>query len=157
MVLLNPEFERAFVSYLDASNKNNKTTKKYLEFYHKFSNVQAEITQESVDKFLKYNNYPSARAMISNLKKAVVRWDFPQEIKDSILRIDIPKYSKKQKKKPKFMTYENLVKLITQMGGNSYIDERNRLTILTQWWAGLRIEEVLGLNVDDLLIDQFDK
>ena len=115
MVLLNPEFERAFVSYLDASNKNNKTTKKYLEFYHKFSNVQAEITQESVDKFLKYNNYPSARAMISNLKKAVVRWDFPQEIKDSILRIDIPKYSKKQKKKPKFMFHLRVAIIVVKL------------------------------------------
>jgi len=157
-IFLNKEVEKALVSYLDAKDLDPKTKSKYLEFFHKFSNVHGELNQETIDQFLKFNNSSPARAMLRNLITAIGRWDFPQEMLGALARLDIPKRTgRKEKKAPLFLTFKELEYLISRMVGDSIIDERNRLCILTQWWGGLRISEVLGISLNDLELENYDK
>lgn len=155
-IFLNSDFENALISYLDAKGLDVKSKKKYLEFFNKFRNVQGELNQENVDEFLKHNNSSPARAMMQHLLRSIKRWDFPKEIKGSCAMLDIPsRTGKKEKKKPLMMSFVELERLIENMKGNSITEERNRLCILTQWWGGLRVSEVLGISIEDLGLDNF--
>ena len=158
MIFLNQEVEKALVSFLDANNLDEKTKSKYLEFYHKFSNVHGELNQKTLDEFLKYNNNSPARAMLRHLINAIGRWDFPQEILGLVVKMDIPKRTgRREKKDPLHLDFKELEYLIEHMTGDSIIDERNRLAILTQWWGGIRVAELLGINYKDLEIENYDK
>lgn len=156
-IFLNLKVETALRSYLNTKGLDKTTMNKYYEFFKKFSNVHVELNQQTLDEFLKYNNFPSARAMVRHLISAIVRWDFPQEMKDITYRLDIPKISgQRRKKQPAVMALKELEYLIERMKGDSFIDERNRLTILTQWWGGLRISEVLNISYDDLEVNKYN-
>lgn len=158
MIFLNSEVEKALTSYLNAKGLDEKTKSKYLEFYHKMANVHAELTQENLDSFLKYNNNSPARAMLKHLLVAITRWNFPLEIVGYVSRLDIPKRTgKKEKKNPLHLDYKELEYLINHMNGDSIIDERNRLSILVQWWGGLRITELLGITLEDLEAKNYNK
>ena len=157
-IFLNAEVEKALLSYLDAQGLDPKSKDKYLEFFHKFANVQGELNQENLDAFLKYNNNPPARAMLKHLLKAIGRWNFPVEVLGFVAKLDIPKRTgKKEKKDPLVLNFKELTYLIEHMKGNSITNERDRLAILTQWWAGLRITELIGIAYKDLEIDNYDK
>ena len=56
-IFLNLDIEKALTSYLGAKGLDEKTKSKYMEFYHKFANIHGELNQETLDEFLKYNNY----------------------------------------------------------------------------------------------------
>lgn len=158
MIFLNKDIEKALTSYLGAKGLDEKTQSKYLEFYHKFANVHGQLTQETLDEFLKYNDYNSSRAMVRHLLDAIKRWEFPMEMKEVVIRLDIPKSTgKKEKKEPLHLDFKELEYLINHMNGNSWTDERNRLSILTQWWGGLRVTELLGIGLPDLETDKYDK
>jgi len=157
-IFLNAEVEKALQSYLDAQALDPKSKDKYLEFFHKFANVQGELNQENLDTFLKHNNNPPARAMLNHLLRAISRWDFPQEIIGSVSKLDIPKRTgKKEKKIPLVLNYKELTYLIEHMKGDSITNERDRLAILTQWWGGLRITELVNISLKDLGIEKYDK
>jgi len=156
-IFLNSEVEKALRSYLDAKALDHKSKDLYLEFFHKFANVQGELNQENLDTFLKYNNNPPARAMLNHLIRAIGRWDFPQEIMGSVSKLDIPRRTgKKEKKIPLILNYKELTYLTEHMKGDSITDERNRLSILTQWWGGLRITELVNISLEDLGIKNYD-
>lgn len=158
MIFLNKDVEKALTSYLDAKGLDSKSKNKYLEFYHKFANVHGELNQETLDSFLKYNNNSPARAMLRHLLTAIARWDFPIEMVGSVGKLDIPRSTgKKEKKEPLHMDFKELEYLINHMTGDSWTDERNRLIILTQWWGGLRITELLSISLSDLEINNYDK
>lgn len=157
-IFLNLDVEKALRSYLDAKGLDEKTKRKYWEFFRKYRNVHGELNQANLDEFLKYNNYPSARAMVRHLITAITRWDFPQEIKEGVYHLDITRVSgRREKKKKVHMSLKELEYLIGNMKGDSVMDERNRLAILTQWWAGLRVSELLGLSLDDFKVEVYDK
>jgi len=157
-IFLNLDTEKALLSYLDAKGLDPKSKNKYLEFYHKFANVHGELNQENIDTFLKYNNNPPARAMLNHLMKAISRWNFSQEVLAFVSKLDIPRRTgKKEQKNPLVLNYKELEYLIEHMKGDSITNERDRLSILTQWWGGLRITELLGINYEDLEIKSYDK
>lgn len=156
MVVLNKEVEQALVSYLDAKGLDEKSKKKYMEFYKKLANVHGELTQRSIDEFLRYNPHPPAISMIKHLITAIKRWDFPQEIKVKTLDLDIPKVRVRKKIDTKFLIYEDLEKLINGIKGDDILTERTRCAILVQWWGALREEELLGIKLQDLEVDKFD-
>ena len=159
MIFLNSKFREALLSYLNAKELDDKTKEKYLWFFDKFANVHGELTQENIDKFLKYNkNSSPVRAMFKHLIKAIGRWDFPLETKDYIIRLDIPKVTgKKKKQAPLYMSFKELEYLSNKLPRESLIDIRNNLSIKTQWWGGLRISELLGITIDDLQQDNYNK
>ncbi len=158
MITLNPEVEKALLSYLDTKGLDHKSKDKYLDFYHKFANVQGRLNQETLDVFLKYNNNPPARAMLTHLLKAISRWNFPHETLGSVSKLDIPRRTgKKEKKNPLVLNYKELIYLIEHMIGDSIINERDRLAILTQWWGGIRITELIGISYNDLEIKDYNK
>ena len=95
-IFLNSEVEKALLSYLGAMGLDEKTKKKYLEFYHKFANIHGQLNQQTLDEFIKYNQYPSARAMAKHLIKSIGRWDFPEEMKVCLLGLDVPKQTGKR-------------------------------------------------------------
>jgi site-specific recombinase XerD len=157
-IFLNLNIEKALRSYLDAKGLDYKSKDKYLEFFRKFANVQGELNQGNLDVFLKHNNNPPARAMLKHLLKAISRWDFPMEIVGAVAKLDIPRSSgKKEKKDPLILNFKELTYLIEHMKGDSIIDERNRLSILTQWWGGLRITELVNISLKDLETEKYDK
>jgi len=158
MIFLNKDVEKALISYFGVLGLDYKTTKKYLEFYHKFANVHGELNQQTLDEFIKHNQYPSARAMAKHLIKAIDRWNFPQEMKVGLIGLDIPKQTGKRNKKQQLhLSQKELEYLIEHMKGNSILDERNRLAILTQWWGGFRISELLGICFKDLETKEYNK
>jgi len=157
-IFLNLDIEKALLSYLDVKDLDQKSKDKYLEFYHKFANVQEELNQENLDVFLKHNNNPPARAMISHLLKAISRWNFPQEVSAFVSKLDVPKKTgRKEKKNPLVLNHKELEYLMEHMKGDSIIDERNRLAILTQWWGGMRITELVNISLKDLEIENYNK
>lgn len=160
MVLIDPEFEKALISFMGVKELDPKTQKKYLEFYHKFANIYGEITTKSVDNFLKHNKSSPFRAMIRNLLTAIARWDVPLETKECVIGIDVPKVTgKKAKKNPLFITREEidlLEKNIDVNGYNELVDGRTKIMILVQFWAGLRLEELLGLTIQSLDNDKYN-
>ena len=157
-IFLNADVEKALQSYLDAQGLDPKSKDKYLEFFHKFANVQGELNQENLDAFLKYNNNPPARAMLKHLLKAIGRWNFPVEVSGFVAKLDIPKRTgKKEKKDPLVLNFKELTYLIEHMKGKSITNERDRLAILTQWWTGIRITELIGITYKDLEIENYDK
>ena len=157
-IFLNSEVEKALTSYLNAQGLDSKSVSKYLEFYHKLSNVHGELNQENIDTFMKYNNHPPARAMLRHLIKAIGRWEFPDDVLSVVAKLDIPQSKgKKEKKDPLVMNFKELEYLIERIKGDSILDERNRLAILTQWWGGLRVTELLGINLEDLNLKEYNK
>lgn len=156
-IFLNSEVENALLSYLNAKGLKENTVSKYVEFFEKFANVHGELNQENIDGFLKYNNNSPARAMLRNLFTVIIRSGFPQEIAGFVSKLDVPtRTGTKEKKLPLHMTYKELEYLMKNMKGNSITNERDRLAILTQWWGGLRINELLGITKDDLEIKNYD-
>jgi integrase len=138
---------------MGAKELDPKTISKYLEFYQKFVNLYPEINQKNIDTFLKYNNSSPARAMMRNLLKSLLRWELPQEIKSEIGTLDIPAITgKKEKKIPKFMQKSDVDRL--ELG---ITDEKAKLMILAQFYAGLRISELLGLTYESLCKEEYDK
>lgn len=158
MVAVNSEMEKALVSYLEVKELDSKTKKIYIEFYRKYCNIYNEINTKNIDNFLKHNRNRPARAMIKNLLKAILRWNFPQEIKVSVAQIDVPKITgKKGKKLPKHITREEIQMLSDRIPkDNPLVDGRTRIMILVQFWAGLRVEELMGLRLKDLLLDNYN-
>ncbi len=128
-------------------------------FYHKFINLYPELNQRNIDFFITNNAFPSVRAMIGSLKTAIIRWDFPKEIKDEVIQLDIPKITgKKDKKIPKFIRKSDVDRLDLGIDlGDFYSSERLRLIILTQFYAGLRISEVVGITYNHLNKERYDK
>jgi len=158
MIFLNLDVEKALLSYLGAMALDEKTKKKYLEFYHKFANVHGKLNQQTLDEFIKHNQYPSARAMAKHLIKSIGRWNFPEEIKVGVIGLDVPKQTgKKNKKQQLHLSQKELEYLIEHIKGNSIINERNRLAILTQWWGAFRISELLGISFKDLEVKNYNK
>jgi len=158
MVNLNSNTLEALESYLNAKSLDFKTISKYLDFYKRLANVHGELNQKTLDEFIKYNDNSISRSMLKHLIKSIIRWNFSIEIKNSITMLDIPKKSGKVKSAiPKHLSYEELQLLDKGIIGNSILNERDRLSILVQWWGGLRESELLGLTPEDFLPNHFDK
>ena len=152
MAKIDHTFQEALSSYLSTKNLDDKTTGKYMFYFHKLINLYPDLNQKNIDLFLTYNSNPPARAMIKNLKSAIIRWDFPKEVKEEVSILDIPKVTGKGTKKiPKFMKKSDLDKLEVGIKTNDgYRDETLKLMILTQFYAGLRVNELINLTFDDL-------
>ncbi len=152
MVKLDYNFEQALVSFMKSKKLEDKTKNKYLHFYHKFVNLYPELNLKNVDTFLEHNPSSPARSMIKNLLSSVLRWDFDDEIKRSVILIDIPKITaKKEAPIPKFMLKSDIDKLDFKINLHESKDtERLKIMILTQFYAGLRINELINLSFDNL-------
>jgi integrase len=157
MVKIDIEFEKAFNSFMGTKNLDSKTKEKYLFFYHKLINLYPELNQKNIDNFLEHNNSSPARAMVKNLIRSIVRWEFPDELKKEIGSIDIPdRTAKVDKKEPKFLRKSDIDILDIKINsGDSFKDERIKLMILTQFYAGLRINELINLNFISLNKEQY--
>ena len=152
MAKIVPEFQQAFSSYLEAKGLSKKTFVNYNFFFHKFINRYGDLNQENVDMFLAHNSSSPARSMILNLKKSIVRWNFSQEIKSEVSIIDIaPRTSRKGRPTPKFIKKSDVDILDLKIKlGDIFSTERLKLMILTQFYAGLRENELLNLKLSDL-------
>ncbi len=158
MALINNEFENALRSYMGVKGLDIKTVNKYMEFYYKYANIYPELNNKNIDNFLLHNRSSPARAMLKNLVTAVSRWNFPQEVKGSVALIDIPKITgKKEKKDPRHITRQEIEILAKGIPyDNELVDGRTRIMMLVQFWAGLRLEELIGITVSDLLMDDYN-
>ncbi len=152
MVKIDYTFEEAFKSYLNTKELDDKTLDKYLFLYHKLINFYPEFNQKNIDLFLQNNNNSPARAMIKNLKSSILRWEFPDEIKRQISIIDVPNITGKGEKKiPRFIKKSDIDRLEIGIKTNdSYRDENLKLMILVQFYAGLRVNELINLSFNDL-------
>jgi integrase len=158
MAEINQRFGEALLNYLKVKQLNDKTIGKYTEFFEKFSNINRDLNQRTIDIFLEHNKSSPPRAMLRSLIKAIIRGDFPQEIKGEVSLFDIAKItSKKEKSIPKFMKKSDIDRLDIGINtGNWFFDERIRLMILVQFYAGLRVSELLGLTYSDLNKSVYD-
>lgn len=160
MVQIQSSFEEAFNSYLATNNLNQKSKDKYLFFYHKLINLYPELNQKNLDLFLQFNTSSPARATIKNLLKSLLRWDLPQEIKTEIASLDISAPTgKKDKIIPRFMQKSDVDRLDIGIDINNkpLHSERIKLMILTQFYAGLRVSELIGLTYTDLHKENYEK
>ena len=98
--------------------------------------------------FLQHNESHPARATIKNLVKAIKRWDFSDDIKKDISNIDIPqRTARKGKPIPKFLKRSDLDKLEVGIHlADPVATERLKLIILIQFYAGLRVNELVNLS-----------
>lgn len=150
---ISSNFEQAFTSYLNTKDLDSKTINSYTQTFHKFINLYPELNQRSIDLFLKNNTSSPARAMIKNLKSSLLRWDLPQDVKNEIGSIDIPNLTgKKDRKIPKFLQKSDLNRL--ELG---ITDERIKLMVLVQFYAGLRLSELIGLSYESFNKEEYDK
>lgn len=155
---MNYKFEEALLNYLRLKQLEQKTIDQYLDLYKKFSNINRDLNQRTVDTFLEYNKSSPPRAMIKNLIIAIKRGEFPMEIKSPVALLDIAKVtSRKGKGFPKFIKVSDVNRL--DMGintGDAFFTERIKLMILVQFYGGLRISELLGLSYNDLDKKNYD-
>ncbi len=152
MVKIDYNFQQALVSFLNSKHLEEITINKYLHFYHKFVNLYPELNQKNVDTFLEHNSNSPARSMMKNLLRCVARWEFDDEIKRAVMLIDIPDITaKKETPTPKFMLKSDIDKLDFKINLHEDRDtERLKVMIQTQFYAGLRIEELINLSLDNL-------
>lgn len=152
MVKIIPEFKEALISLMETRAFDEKTKTMYLLYYNRFSNIYPELNQRNVDLFLQHNNNSPCRAMIKNLIKAILRWEVSDDIKHQISIIDIlPSSSKEEKKTAKFLRKFDVDILEKSIhSGDELKDEGLRLMILIQFYAGLRLNELINLSFNDL-------
>jgi integrase len=152
-------FQEVFKTYLENKSLDIKSINNYLMFYHKFVNIYPELNQSNVDSFLKNNTSSPARATIKNLIQALIRTGLPQENKNELLGIDLLKQTgKKDKHIAKFMQKSDIERLDLGISLFKPIEsERLKLMILVQFYAGLRVSELVAITYNHLRKEEYEK
>jgi len=158
MIKIDYNFQEALLSYLTIKKLSKKTIDKYRMFYNKLTKDTNQLNQAAIDKFLSENQSNPARSMLKNLLKALLRWEIPQETKVEISLLDIPQITgKREHSSPKYIKKEDIEKLTNEI--NLWVprdSERIKLMILTQFYAGLRVNELVSISYNSLNKQEYE-
>lgn len=131
-----------FITWLKLKQLSDNTIKEYMRIYKKFN---FEFDQQNIDTFLSKRNDNITRAFLSNLFRYIIDRPFSDEIKKQIALINIPKRTGAKKRKlPDIVTEAEAIQI-----ANAMTNERNSLMTLITFYAGLRIQELIRIKVDD--------
>jgi len=131
-----------WVEWLQLKSLSQNSIENYNYYFDKIE--QDKLSPESLLEFLKNNNNGVARAMLKNLIYIIkTSPKFPQEVKDWVNLFQIPKRTGRKKKRIlKVLTKEQVHVLAKSMD-----NPRDRYGVLLTFYLGLRIAELLSLNL----------
>ena len=124
----------------------------FLNKYHHIDNVE-DITKDDIEKYiqsLKRNNM--SKNTISRKISAINSFHKflkLENVIDNSLNLNVRK-PKKERKLPVVLSVEEVNRLIESIDTNTYIGKRNRAMIELLYSSGLRIQELLDINIKDL-------
>jgi len=138
VVFINLNYE-LWIQYLKAKGLSNRTIKEYNYYIAKFQPL--DLTQQSITLFLTNYLNPIAKAMITNLIKYVKLSEYPEEIKQQIRLIEIPKITGRKKTRLiEYLTEEEIHQLANRIRYN-----KHKLMIFIGFYGGLRLSEICGI------------
>jgi len=130
---------------------------KYLFFIEKDNkiNIYNKITKDNIYNYLKYlddNDYSiySVVRKISSIKKFHNYLSKKFDIEDVSLKVDIPHFYKKL---PNILSIEEVDKLLS-MNLEDEFDYRNKAMIELMYGTGLRVSELVNLNLTDVDLEK---
>jgi integrase/recombinase XerC len=127
--------------------------------------VAAVQTEQTVDQLLLVADVNSIRAYMAHLnehnyskstlarKLATLRSFYKFLVKRHYLSnnpVSTIKTPKQEKKLPKFLEYEQIQKLLNTPPADSWLGARDRAMMETMYSTGVRVSELVGLNLDDV-------
>lgn len=129
---------QGFRNWLVAKNLKPISIRNYLFYMEKFP---WPMTQASVDSFLNHYNNSIARSFIQNFKAYALRHDPTGELLE-VLKVEVPKITGRKKVRiPKVITPEQVIDISNAMGST-----RNKIMVLLNFYAGLRIQELIRIT-----------
>lgn len=133
-----PKVLQGFQDWLVAKNLKPASVKNYLFYMDKFS---WPMNQASVDTFLNTYNNSIARSFVQNFKAYALRHNNSNEFLEA-LKVEIPKITGRKKVRiPKVLTTADVLAIANVMD-----NERNKIMILLNFYAGLRIQELIRIT-----------
>ncbi len=143
-----------FETYLNNIGLKDVTKSKHLLYFNHFIEMfDSFITQKTIDSFLQQKTSPNHRAMMSHLIELLKRDDnLSQEEKIEVGRFTILKQvGRKAKNLIRIITPEEFNKLVRECKlSNDFNTQRFRLMIQWQYYAGMRINELCMLKIENL-------
>jgi integrase/recombinase XerD len=129
-----------FKVWLIAKELSERTLKEYLYYYDKISKP---IDQEIINLFCsKYRSFPSRAFLLNYLKFLPKNYS---EIKDYFHDLEIPEKKGRTKKSlPRFVLESEALEISKKM-----LREKDALSVLILFYAGLRIQEMTRIKVND--------
>ena len=135
--------KKQFIEWLNIKDLKERSIQNYLFYYNRLD--INNINQESLNRFLSKNNNGVSRAFIKNLILFIKTNNFPEDIQNRVSKLYIPKLTGRKKKRiPKIITKEEVHQIAIAM-----TNERNRIMILLNYYAGLRLDELISIKPYD--------
>lgn len=135
--------------WLEIKGLSQRTIKDYVGYFDKLNLTQ--LSSEYLIKFLKRYNNPVARATLKNLIQYIRTGDFPQETKGFFIGFQLPRVTGRKKKRiPEVLSLTEV-----HMIANKMVDIRDYLSTLTSFYLGLRLSELLSLQINHFNWDEW--
>jgi|25BtaG_2_1085352.scaffolds.fasta_scaffold00192_3 site-specific recombinase XerD len=132
-----------FKQWLKIKGLKDRTLKNYMFYYDRLG--LTTIDQESLNNFLTKNNNGVSRAFLKNLIHHIKTNDYSEELKTKISKLYIPKLTGRKKRRiPKTISKEEVHIIAKAM-----TKERNRVMVLVNYYAGVRLEELIKIKPYD--------
>ena len=151
---LSQQHTHDFETYLNDIGLKDVTISKHLLYFKHFTEMfDSFITQKTIDSFLQQKTSPNHRAMISHLIELMKRDnDLSSEEKIEVGRFTILKHvGRKGKNLLRIITIGEFNKLVNECQlSNDFNTQRFRLMIQWQYYAGMRINELCMLKMENL-------
>ena len=165
------KYLKSFEDYLSSERNYSKhTIKAYLADIKEFSEVLKEmnlISSESGEIDFTHLDETPIRVYISKLynknkkvsisrKLASIRTFFEFLIRSGQMKSNAAKLvptPKGEKKLPTFLTVDEVVKLVETPGSDNAFESRDRAILELLYSCGLRVSELVGINLGDLDLD----
>lgn len=161
---------RSFKNYLNVErNYSSHTVKAYLtdlrEFLHyAVKGPKLSLAKKGKINFRTINNSTLVRKYISGLSIKMQRATIERRLVtincffDFLIKINVLKtnkatfipYPRPERKLPIFLTMDEVFRLLDTLGGDSVLEARDRAIIELLYSSGLRVSELVGINIIDL-------
>ena len=155
MAMENDKYFNNFINYLRIEKRlSSNTIFNYSldikKFYKFFNNKIDNLTKENIDKYIKSLNNNDASSINRNITS--IRQFLKFLIKNNIYEekiLDNLEYRKTPKKLPKFLTIEEIDRLLN-IKLNTSFDYRNKAMFELMYSTGLRITELISLTLNSI-------
>lgn len=150
---------REFEDFLYNKNLKKRTVEQYIYYLMRFSRTSKRFNQSTVNKFLsdRSNRNGVARHFLGNLKKFLVvnykDLEMTTEERLDASEVEFPEITGREKKKLIMpLTEEQVWKVV-----ECFDDEKYKLGTLLMFYAGLRIAELLRIQISSINWDDWKK
>lgn len=141
--------EEQWIEWLSLKGLSERTIQNYYSYFVKLD--LSNISNVYLLKFIKRYNNPVARAMLKNLFQYIKTNDFPKEVKTFLMDFEIPKITGRKKQRIPDVINKTQVHIIAKAMHN----KRDSYMVLTTFYLGLRLSELLNLKIDNFNWDDW--